>query len=389
MTTTPILVIDDEPGVLEGLKDFLEDEGYEVHEAAEANKGLEVFRSVRPELVVTDLRMPGMSGIELIGEIRKVDKNTRIIVVTGYGTLETAIDAIKLDVFDFITKPIDLDSLKHTLDKARATVSKADEIEREMDSLREQVELFQKQWKGQLARFSEVEPLIHTGRLLAGILHNLNNPLTYIMGQAELLKILHPEVENIDVIQQQATRMKKIMSTITKKMKESQNRESAWLQLNDILREEMFFLESHPYYKQQMDAEWNLAADLPLFKGVASHFSQIFGNILRNAAEAMSGQTLRKLMVYSTHDDTGIYIRITDNGPGISKHIRDRIFQPFFSTKTCGTGAAGGMGMGIGLYHCRELIRTYGGRIEVDSRPGEGASFIISLPLSSSETPHH
>ena len=163
MTNTPILIVDDEPGVLEGLKDFLEDEGYEVHEALEANEGLEVFRSVRPDMVLTDLRMPGMTGIELIGEIRKLDRETPIVVVTGYGTLESAIDAIKLDVFDFITKPIDLDSLKGTLERAKATLTRVDQVEREVASLREQLDLFQSQWKEQLSRFSEVEPLIHTG----------------------------------------------------------------------------------------------------------------------------------------------------------------------------------------------------------------------------------
>lgn len=389
MTSTPILIIDDEPGVLEGLRYFLEDEGYDVHEALEANEGLEVFRSVRPDLVLTDLRMPGMSGIELIGEIRKLDRDTPIVVVTGYGTLESAMDAIKLDVFDFITKPIDLDSLKGTLEKAKATLTRVDQVEREMASLREQLDLFQNQWKEQLSRFAEVEPLIHTGRLVAGILHNLNNPLTYIMGQAQLLRILHPEVENIDVIQQQATRMKRIMSTVTKKMQDSQNRQSSWLQLTDILKEEMFFLESHPCYKLQIETEWRLAPNLPLIKGRTSDFSQIFGNILRNAAEAMSGQPLKRIVISSGHDEEAIYVRISDNGPGISAHLRERIFEPFFSTKSSGTTMVGGMGMGIGLYHCRELIRHHGGQIEVSSKPGEGATFIITLPLPPVKESHH
>jgi two-component system, NtrC family, sensor kinase len=389
MATTPILIIDDEPGVLEGLRDFLEDEGYEVHEAMEAKEGLKVFQSVKPNLVLTDLRMPGMSGMELIGEIRKINTTTPIIVLTGYGTLESAIDAIRLNVFDFITKPIELDFLKTTLEKAKSTVIKAEAIEREMSALREQLELFQEQWREQLSRFSEVEPLIHTGRLLAGILHNLNNPLTYIMGQAELLKILHPEVDNIDVISQQAARMKRIMSTITKKMKESQTRESSWLQFNELLKEEMFFLESHPYYKLQIDTEWRLSQDLPPFEGVASEFSQIFGNLLRNAAEAMSGQSAKRLRISTWHDEKFIYVSISDNGPGISAHLLGRVFQPFFSTKASGTGMAGGMGMGIGLYHCRELIHQYGGQIEAVSKPGEGATFTLILPICECERSCH
>jgi signal transduction histidine kinase len=258
-----------------------------------------------------------------------------------------------------------------------------------MCKMREQLEHFQEQWKEQLSRYSEVEPLIHTGRLLAGILHNLNNPLTYIMGQAELLKILHPEVENIDVISQQAARMKRIMATITKKMKESQTRESTWLQFNELLKEEMFFLESHPYHKLRIETEWLLDQDLPLFEGVASEFSQVFGNILRNAAEAMSGQSSKRLRICTWHDEEFIYVSISDNGPGISTHLLERIFQPFFSTKASGVGMAGGMGMGIGLYHCRELIRHYGGQIEAVSKPGEGATFTLILPICKCEGTQH
>jgi len=380
MADTPILIIDDESGVLEGLRFFLEDEGYDVHEALEAKEGLEVFRSVNPNVVVTDLRMPGMSGIELISEIKKLNAATPIIVITGYGTYESAVDALKLHVFDFIKKPIDLDTLKVALDKAKAEVSHADVINREIVALREQLELFQSQWKEQLAKFSELEPLIHTGRSMASILHNLNNPLTFIMAQSELLRVLHPEVQDIDVIHQQAVRMMRIVSTVTKKVKDCQEPVSSWLQLNDILKEEMYFLESHPLYKLQIETKWYLSENLPLFKGTASDFSQIFGNILRNAVEAMKDLSNRKLVISTWHDSESTFVSIEDSGPGISAHLMESIFQPFFSTKASGTGNTGGLGMGIGLYHCKELIRQYGGQIEALSKPGRGATFVITLP---------
>lgn len=376
----PILIIDDEPGVIEGLRFFLEDEGYDVHEALEAKDGLEVFRSVNPDVVVTDLRMPGMSGMDLISEIKKLNASTPIIVITGYGTYESAIDALKLHVFDFIKKPIDLNTLKTTLDKARAEVFQADEVRYEIAELREQLELFQSQWKEQLSKFSELEPLIHTGRSMASILHNLNNPLTYIMAQTELLKMIHPEVPDLDVIHQQAVRMLGIVSTVTRKVKESQKRTSAHLQLNDILKEEMYFLESHPLYKLQIDTKWHLAENLPLFMGASSDFSQIFGNILRNAVEAMKDLPNPRLVISTWCNDKSIMVSIEDSGPGISVHLMESIFQPFFSTKSSGSCNTGGMGMGIGLYHCRELIRQYGGQIKALSKPGRGATFIITLP---------
>lgn len=125
MHDTPILIVDDEESVLEGLGEFLEDEGYKVYKAQNGNVGLEVFRSVKPELVMTDLRMPGMSGIELISEIRKLKENIPIIVFTGYGAFDTAKHAIHLRVFDFLEKPVEMEVLKKTLDRARRNVEAA------------------------------------------------------------------------------------------------------------------------------------------------------------------------------------------------------------------------------------------------------------------------
>lgn len=380
MAPLPILIIDDEPAVLEGLREFLEDEGYEVHEAREGRKGLDVFRAVDPHLVMTDLRMPGISGIELIEEMKRLKSEVPIIVVTGYGSLSTAVDAIRLNVFDFITKPIDLESLKHSLDRARASIREAQSVQREIKVLRQQLGELQGQWEQQLSKYSEAEPLIHTGRLLAGILHDLNNPLTFIMGQTELLQFMHPEVENIGIIREQALRMKSIISTITKRMRQAQCRQMESLDLNRVLQEEVFFLESHPYFKEEIEKEWHLDETLPPLRGVAAEFSQIFGNLLRNAAEAMKGREKKKLIMRTWHDEKHIHASIADTGPGIALHVKHRIFDAFFSTKTTESWAVGSMGMGIGLYHCRELVSRYGGQIEVESVPEKGATFAVHLP---------
>jgi signal transduction histidine kinase len=388
MDQTPILIIDDEPSVLEALRIFLEDEGYEVHEALEGETGLKLFEAVSPDVVVTDLRMPGMPGRDVINEIRKLNQSVPIIVITGYGTLDSAIEAIRSEVHDFITKPIDLDYLKSTLEKARSGLKTAEEIQKGMISLRQQVDLLQLEWKEQLSRLVEVEPLVQTSRLLAAILHNLNSPLTFIMGQAELLQAVHPEVENLDAIREQAARMKRMMTTFVKRLRTSQSRDTEPLLLNELLREEVLFLETHPYLKARVDTTWELDTSLPLLNGVAADFSQVFGNILRNALEAMHGQPQKKLKIHTWHDETDIHISIHDNGPGIPEHLMEKVFEPFFTTKTLDCGSPGSLGMGIGLYHCREIVHQYGGSLEVLSKPSQGAAFVIHLPRLTSQTTH-
>jgi signal transduction histidine kinase len=383
MESTPILIIDDEQPVLEGLRVFLEDEGYEVHDAQDGPEGLSVFREIRPDLVLTDLRMPGMSGIELIGEIRKLKENTAIIVFTGYGSLGSAVDAIHLNVFDFIVKPIDLEYLKRTLARARHNFQTNRLVQDEMASLREQLMSSDLQLQEQIKKFAEIEPIIQTGKLLAGILHDLSNPLMAIMGQAEYLQLIHPELDNANVILSQGQRMKRIMEAIMQRIKSSKSRNVESIDLNRLLQEEVLFLECQPYFKHHIEKIWNLGDDVPPFLGIPMELNQVFGNLLRNAAEAMIEQPVKRLTIGTWHDSEGIHVSIQDTGPGIPWHQREQIFQPFFSTKSTRSGTMGSTGMGIGLYYCKQLIQRYGGKIQMNSEPGNGTCFVVHLPVDS------
>ncbi|NTV41871.1 MAG: GHKL domain-containing protein, partial [Syntrophobacteraceae bacterium] len=135
-----------------------------------------------------------------------------------------------------------------------------------------------------------------------------------------------------------------------------------------------------PYFRGEIEKEWDLDVKLPLIEGVSAEVGQIFANILRNAAEAMKGKETKRITIRTWHDDSGIYVSIQDSGQGIPPHLQGRIFEPFFTTRTSEGGMLGGMGMGIGLYHCRELIGRYGGHIEVKSSGGGGAIFITRFP---------
>jgi signal transduction histidine kinase len=383
MESTPVLIIDDEQAAREGLKLFLEDEGYEVFEAQDGPEGLKLFRAIKPDLVLTDIRMPGMSGMEVIGEIRKLKEYTAVIVFTGYGSLGSAIDAIHLNVFDFIIKPIDLKYLKQTLDRARDNLQTARQLQIEMAFLREQLTSSHSQLREQIRKFAEIEPFIQTGQLLAGILHDLSNPLTTILGHAEYLQHLHPEIENTNVILNQGQRMKRIMEAIMQRVRSSKSRSVECIHINRLLQEEVLFLECQPYFKHDIIKIWDLGENLPPFLGITMEMNQVFGNILRNAAEAMIGQRVKRLTIRTWHDTAGIHVSIQDTGPGIPWHQREQVFQPFFSTKSTRSGMMGDMGMGIGLYYCRQLVQRYGGEIQMISEGGAGANFVVHLPVCS------
>ncbi len=116
-TKYKVLVVDDEPQVCEVIKDFLKNEGYEVFTAYTAEKGLDIIAKHVVELVITDFRLPGMDGIELIKKIKEFDPSIDVIMLTGYPSIDTAVEAVKLGAYDYLTKPIDFRKLKVILKK--------------------------------------------------------------------------------------------------------------------------------------------------------------------------------------------------------------------------------------------------------------------------------
>ncbi len=129
-----ILVIDDEPFITKSLKQHLEKENLEVLTAESGEEGLEVFRSEIPDIVLLDLNMPGMSGIETLEAMRKINNEVVIIIITAHGDIETAVSAIKLGAHDFVEKPFELDRISVLINKAMETVN----LKREVNYLREE-----------------------------------------------------------------------------------------------------------------------------------------------------------------------------------------------------------------------------------------------------------
>src|SRR5258708_38082030 len=113
-----ILVVDDEAGIRQSVRGILADEGYRVLEAEDGRGALRLIESERPRLVIVDIWMPEMDGIELLRRIRDSDPMTPVIVISGHGNIETAVTATKLGAFDFIEKPFSLDGLLHVVDRA-------------------------------------------------------------------------------------------------------------------------------------------------------------------------------------------------------------------------------------------------------------------------------
>lgn len=221
------------------------------------------------------------------------------------------------------------------------------------------------------------------GVLASGIAHNLNGPLAVIVGYLDLLYTQHPDLEEIPLILAQTERLKEIISNMMVKSRHEQDLRSRPLNLNTLLQNELKFLEANLDFKHKIDKQYEFAVGMPDIYGVYSDFSQCFLNIIDNAIDAMVDSPVRKLNIKTSFDDENIYVEFRDTGHGLDPHNVHKIFTPFYSTKPpVGEGHPDRpTGTGLGLSSSYQLIKDYGGTIEVEGKPGQGATFKVVIPI--------
>lgn len=226
--------------------------------------------------------------------------------------------------------------------------------------------------------------LAEFGALSAGIAHNLNGPLTGILGFCDLMDMRHPGQQEIEQIRQQATVMKDIVANLLHKSRSERESQPQDLLIEDIIRTELRFLEANLFFKHQVKKVVELDPAAPTLFGVYSDLSQVIGNLLRNAIDAMHKSLVRVLTVRTLSDGRRLTLTVSDTGCGMTEDVRENIFKPFFTTKPKTQDAAPGepTGTGLGLSTSRNILARYGAEIAVESEPGQGTAFTITFPLN-------
>ncbi|MFQ5829001.1 MAG: ATP-binding protein [Candidatus Methylomirabilia bacterium] len=223
------------------------------------------------------------------------------------------------------------------------------------------------------------EKLAAMGQLLAGVAHELNNPLSVVKGQAALLR---GEVGNgraahrVDRIAQAAERCARIVKTFLALVREYPP-ERRQVELNQVVREAVELL-AYQLRVDNVDVTLDLAEDLPDLWADPHQLHQVVVNLVSNAHQAMRQAIPPRQLALTTRSNGArgrVHLEVADTGPGISPEIQGRIFDPFFTTK------APGEGTGLGLSLCQGIVEAHGGSITVESQPGHGALFRIQLPV--------
>jgi signal transduction histidine kinase len=379
-TQARILVVDDEPANVRLLERMLAEAGYrQVKSTTDSRQVLALYGEFQTDLILLDLMMPHLDGIAVIQQLRiPEDVFLPILVLTADATSEAKKRALEAGAKDFLTKPFDrlevMLRIRNLLDTRRLYL----DLDRHNRSL-EQVVAERTQ------RLVQSEKVATMGSLLAGVAHELNNPLAIVMGQAHLLRggATEPRlIQRAEKILAGADRCARIVRNFLALARQRPPERSA-VALNSIV-EEATELLGYDLRTSNVEVTLSLGDDVPVVWADGHQIHQVVVNLVVNAIQAMRPmETERRLAITTraTGEPARVFIEVTDSGPGISAEIQARIFEPFFTTKPQGEGT------GLGLSLCRRTLEEHGGTITVQSEVGRGATFRLELPVVARPTP--
>ncbi len=366
-----LLLVDDEEEFRRTIAKRMKLRGIVSEQSASGEECLSVLEKKAMDVVVLDVKMPGMSGIEALHHIKKKYPKIEVILLTGHATTQDGVEGIKAGAFDYLSKPIELD---HLLEKIKHAY---DKIRREEEKLREAE--FRKKMEQQMIA---TERLASLGTLAAGVAHEINNPLAIIKESAGWIKQILKKEELAEIprrhdldmalnkIEKGVERAKRITLQLLGFARKSDS-VLAEVNLKQLADEAVQLVKREAADKgieivQEMDILENTIWSDPY------QLRQVMLNLLTNAIHATGSGgniTIRLEPIAEA-----VALTVQDTGQGIPKENLERIFEPFFSTKPPGEGT------GLGLFVARGIVEKLGGKIEVESQLGRGTSFCIRLP---------
>jgi signal transduction histidine kinase len=380
-----LLVVDDEPDVVQSLQDLLRRE-YRVLGATRAREGLRLVHEQPVHVVMTDQRMPEISGVDFLRSVRRDCPDAIRLLFTGYADIKAVIDAINEGhVYRYITKPWDPDELLTILHQAGEQYDLLQERQRLLDDLRR---------KNQELEQANAE-LRQANVLKEGFInvasHELRTPLTIMLALPELalrMKNLDPMTENcLRRIQESGGRLHRLVEQILQMLRAGRFERPLDRQLVDCATLVGEAVDSIRLFIEQRRQHLvvDLAPDLGVINVEAGKIRICLDHLLINAIKfTPDGGTIT---VRGWRETNTVNLQVRDNGIGIAREQLPHLFEPFFtevdvSRHSSGQFEFGRRGLGLGLSVVRAFVAMHGGSVDVASTPGQGTAFTIMLPVS-------
>jgi len=397
-----LLIVDDEEGPRQSLRVVFKDE-YNLLMANDGNRAIELAKQNKIDVAITDIRMVGMSGVELLEHLKAVDPAIEVIMLTAYETVDTLRLALRLGACDYLNKPFDIVTMRKAVASAMERRSLGEEIRNNGQQLQE----LQKELQNQ----KMVEEITRTrGEIYASIIHDINGPLTVISGFVHMVnqRLNHNqrmELEDLEfvkdrlrIIARQTTNCIEISRRYLGFLRRQENGAAApTVSVNQLFKDLEQLVRVHP---GKMENEFSVT---PLAEDIAAKMNgtdliQILLNLVVNAFQCavpahrveIGGETLRapldltefkdglndRLLNVEGLENTVPLVKfwVRDNGPGVPAEVLPKIFQPYFTTK----GPRQGTGLGLNIV--QRLIKEGNGALHCHTQIGEGTTFTVYLP---------
>lgn len=367
MPVPTILVVDDQPINVQLLKRKLEREGIRVVTAYNGLEALDLVGRERPDLILLDVMMPDMDGIEVCQRLQ-ANEDTRsipVIFITARTSKEGKIEGLGVGAVDYITKPIDLDETYARVQTHLRYVA----VNREMLELQR--------------RLVESRRTATIGAVTQGIAHNLNNLLGVVIGYLDLLKAYYDKPEqvkkNTEHVEEAVQRIVAIIKQLSQLVVKSRPP-------LDKVGVQQLLENSVNRFKQDNGFNANIVIENPagnlLIDTNTEVIEDVMGKVLMNAWESY-GQApvesrhiwVRTALIEKPGEGQAVQIKVEDKGGGLPPELRDHLFEPFISSKST-------VGVGMGLTVARHALRSMGGEVTISDRPEGGACTILVHPVA-------
>ncbi len=382
----PILVVDDEQDLRYVLARQLQMGGFQVETAADGEEAIQKLKEREYPVIVTDMKMPRKDGLSVISAAQELHPDTEIIVLTGHGTLENALQAFKAgNIFEYLLKPLDDIAVLNTI------VERALErrnLRQHNRMLFEQLQQAYEELKRKSEALIQNEKMSAIGQLAASVAHELNNPLTAVLGFAQMIyeklknrygwsEMEHQRLmQALENMMQGVYRARDIVGTLLRFARTSDPAHRYLVSVNQVLQDTFVFTE-HVLLRHGLVLNRQLAPELPPVWGNPARLQQVFTNLLINAQQATPPGGTITVSSEPSEVPKGVWVHVQDTGRGIPKEELERIFEPFYTRKDEGTG--------LGLSITRQIVQEHNGTIQVTSEEGKGTCFSVFLPAAEAE----
>jgi len=405
-----ILVVDDDKKYTQKIKKILKKEGYDVFTAYDGIKGLEIINRNKIDVVLTDVKMPVMGGITLLEKAKNIYRDIEVIMITGHGDEELAIKSLRSGAINYLRKPIDLEELCIAIEKAierivlyRNRLYRNRELKINKEIISKMNEELERRIKERTQKLSQTQTqlfqtskLATLGEMSTGLAHELNQPLTGISFAATSIKKLIERglltekkiKESMEDIDTNVQRMSRIINHI-RSFARQDTFKSVEMRVNEPIDGALKLLgEQLRLHNIKIIKE--LDPNLPMIKGEPFQIEQVIINIISNARDALDEENrweknklkdwskkiiIEAKLIKNHKNEECVCICISDNGIGMSDEVKQKMFVPFYTTKE--VGKATGLGMSISY----GIIQSHKGRIDVESKKGEGTKVFIEFPV--------